>query len=389
MLQKLDLILSWKFSGTTVALFLLFPPIPMGLHTSVLSIMALIAILILLFNRNIKHGPLCLLTILLATTILGTFYSIFKGETFSIIQFFRAVTFPLLMLWIIQANISFQLFKELDRLLPLIIFGAISSALMYFMLNSELYNSTLRIPYEDAAYKRLFVYPTYFFLILFFDAIERNSPVHILYALLLGVSGSKAIYLSLVLAYLFFFIKNFSFKNFKYFVCGFGLIGISGYFLGLFERIEDFAKYGDPWRLYEPLAAIARLTDFVRFFIGSGAGVPYWEGQSYIEGNLDVEVSRAIVNSSFDVHNGLMTLALRFGVPLAILFLFVILKAIPKFSGRWILCTIILLNIFLSHGPVQIVEAVGLALGIRYLSYKRLMTSTLAIPQTFSSRGTS
>lgn len=386
MFRRLGAIGPWKLSSTTVALFLLFPPLPLGLRTFDLSIMAMLGLLILFLNRKIRFGRLDILMVFLATTILGTIFSVFEGEIFSLFQFFRGIVFPILTLWIIQASINSELFKELDRILPVIIFGAIANFLMYFILGSNLYNSTLDIPYENSVYKRLFIYPTYFFLILFIDAVSRSSWVQLIYALLLAASGSKAIYLSLVLVYLYFFIRNFSFKKLHYFIGIFGLISAAAFFGGLMNRIEDLTIDGDPWRIYEPLAAMTRLSDFVRFFIGNGAGIPYWDGWAFSTLGSNEELSRVIINSSFDVHNGIMTLALRFGTPLALLFLLILLRKIPKFSGRWILCIVILLNIFLSHGPVQTVEAVGLAMGIRYLSYKSLREMNDTVSLKISSR---
>ena len=210
---KLNVVGPWNLSSTTVALFLLFQPLPLGLRTSDLTITALLGVLILFINQKIRTGRSGLFMILLATTTLGTLYSAFEGETFSLFQFFRGMIFPMLMLWLIQANISFKLFKELDRILPVIIFGSVASAFLYFMFGSGLYNSTLDIPYEDAVYKRFFIYPTYFFLILFVDAVARSSPTQLVYSLLLAASGSKAIYLSFMIVYFFFFVKNFSYKK--------------------------------------------------------------------------------------------------------------------------------------------------------------------------------
>ena len=152
-------------------------------------------------------------------------------------------------------------------------------------------------------------------------------------------------------------------------ILGFMMLAAAAYYGGLLDRIKDFSTDGDPWRLYEPLAAIERLTDPVRFFFGSGVGIPYWEGRTSITGDDD-ELGRVTINSSFDVHNGFLTLALKFGVPLAIWYTFAVFRALPKVKGRSILAIVIGLNILLSHGPIQMVEAVGLALGIQLVAYR-------------------
>jgi hypothetical protein len=203
---------------------------------------------------------------------------------------------------------------------------------------------------------------------LFFDSVAKGKSSQVIYGLLLAASGSKAIFLSLILIYAFFSLSKTSVKRAVVIICGALALCASAYYGGLFDRISDFAEAGDPWRYYEPLAAIERLADPVRFFLGNGVGIPYWEGRTSIFGG-DGEISRVLINSAFDVHNGFLTLALKFGIPLTIWYLFAMFSSLPRVKGRFVLAIVIGLNILLSHGPIQMVEAVGLALGIRLVGY--------------------
>jgi uncharacterized membrane protein HdeD (DUF308 family) len=74
-----------------------------------------------------------------------------------------------------------------------------------------------------------------------------------------------------------------------------------------------------------------------------------------------------------------MTLALRFGVPGAIAYTLAFVRSVPSVDGRALLVTLLLGNILLSHGPVELVEAVGLALGIRLLSHRTMFVEATRV----------
>ena len=356
---------------------LLYAPLPLGLRTSELSFLSIVGIVWLVLNRQINLSNRQLPAIFLITSLVGTSVSVARGELFTLFQFFRGLVFPILLIWLVNERITPRFFLNLQSLLPYITAGCLLSAVLYFLFGSDLYNSTLDIPYEDAHYKRFFVYPTYFFLILLFDAVRRSELAQIPYLVLLAASGSKAVYLSIVLIYAFFGISRVTPRRLLVFTCALVLAGAVAYYSEMLSRIEDFMQQGDPWRYLESLAAIQRLTDPIRFLIGNGSGIAYWEGRSSISDLLD-EDSRVIINSWFDVHNGYLTLCLKFGVPLATYYLIRLFKSLPMVRGRRILGLVLGLNILLSHGPIQTVEAIGLATGIQLLNFRERRRAQLS-----------
>jgi hypothetical protein len=358
-----------QFWPSAVGIALIFAPLPLGLRSAELSALTLLGIAWLYLIRYIWSGNMRLPLVLIGVAVAGTMIAVFRGDPFVPFQFFRGIVFPLLLIWLLQAHIKPRFFQDIERTRQFLVSGAILSAIIYFGFESDFYNSTLDIPFEDAQYKRFFVFPTYFFLLLFFDSVAKRETIQVIYVLLLAASGSKAIYLSIALIYGFFFFNKISAKRSVTILFMFMVIGAAAYYGGLLDRIADFVEFGDPWRYYEPLAAIQRLADPVRFFFGNGVGIPYWEGRTSIMGD-DGEASRVIINSLFDVHNGYLALGLKFGIPLTIWYMLAMFRSLPRVKGRSVLAIVIGMNILLSHGPVQMVEAVGLALGIRLVAYR-------------------
>jgi len=186
----------------------------------------------------------------------------------------------------------------------------------------------------------------------------------------LFASGSKAIILSVMLVYLINSFRGFEPRR-VYLALVTTLIAVSYLVSGdIIQRIEDFILYGDPWRVEEPRAAIEKILDPVVFFLGNGSGFPYWGGRASLV--YFYELERVTFNSLFDVHNGILTLFLRFGVPGGLVALYLITKPIPRrdIINATILFYVVLSNIFLSHGPIQTVEAIGLVLGLRLIEWR-------------------
>lgn len=360
----------WNYLG----ILLIFSPFPLGLRSSQLSILTLCGLLILFINGSIAFGRSKYPYVLFLTLLVGTFISIFRGDNFYYFQFFRGAVFPLFLIVLLCARISDKFFLDLNKALPIILYGAVCSAFLYFLLESNYYNSTLDIPYEESLYKRFFVYPTYFFMMIFLFLVISENKIAVNYALLLLASGSKAIFISVFFCYIYNASRNISFKKI---LIGVALLSVLFAIIvqaGMLNRLEDFFEAGDPWRYYESLAAIERLGDPIRFLFGNGAGIAYWEGRESIYGFIDLtansDESRVITNSLFDVHNGFLALALKFGVPLSLVYCYFIARSLNGVKGKRLYLIIIFLNILLSHGPVQIVEAVGLGLGIRFIAFR-------------------
>lgn len=260
-------------------------------------------------------------------------------------------------------------FIRLEKLIPIIVLGASASAFLYFIFGLDSYNSTLNIPYKISEYKRFYIYPFYFFFILFFDAVNKKNNIHVLYAFLLILSGSKLILLLTILIYCYKYLnKNLSLNNYLYLVGILFTLTYVAVFLGIFERFFFLYQYGDPWRIMEPINALKRLLHPVKFFIGNGAGIPYSDG--VVDNSIFLSNYRLQENSRFDVHNGIVTLWLKFGVPMGTFFLYKCYKFVPMIPNKNFLFFLLFALIFFSHGPIQTIEALGLVLGIRLLDFK-------------------
>lgn len=372
-------IFGYKIALTTslVGILLICIPIPMGLRLNALSYLAVIGIAWLVFHHHISLSGWKLPFLFSMVTITAAAISVLRGAEISYFQFLRGAVFPVILVFLLCTKISEKFMRNLEALLPLLTVGALLSVFLYFVLGSDLYNSSLNIPYDQATYKRIYVYPIYMFLLLFIDAAINNRKSQIPYGLLLIASGSKAIFLSILLVYLFIMLTRFTAGRFLGSSIVLILISITAYYAGLYQRIADLMVDGDPWRISEPLAAIDNLMDPIRFFIGNGAGIPYWEGRALSNSGVD-ESLRVMINALYDVHNGFITVALSFGVPMMLVFMGLLLKASWRTQAGLLVSLVLMVNIFLSHGPVQVVEAVGLALGLRLLMYREAEKKQLA-----------
>lgn len=381
-MSKTFSIFGHKIALTTslVGIFLICAPIPMGLRLNMLSYMAGLGLAWLIFHRHISLSGWKLPFLFLMVTVSATAISVMRGAELSYFQFFRGALFPIVLVFLLCTKITEKFLRNIESLLPLITAGALLSAFLYFALGSDWYNSSLEIPYDEAVYKRFFVYPIYLFLLLFIDAAVNNRKSQVPYGLLLIASGSKAIFLSIMLVYLFILFRRFNVGRFLSGIVVLILIVVAAYYSGLQDRVSDFIEYGDPWRINEPLAAIENLMDPIRFFVGNGSGVPYWYGREISSDGTDDQL-RVLVNAGYDVHNGFLAIAVRFGVPLMALFTILILKAAWRAKAGLLISLVLMINIFLSHGPVQTAEAVGLALGLRLLMYRAAMIKLAAVPE--------
>jgi len=362
-----------KFSKI-IALFLLiiFVPMPIGFGLKELTLSCFIGLFGLVLFRSIKFNNIKNTVVLFLISSLATLVGILKGSDFSYFQYLRCLSFPILLILFLEADIKKIFFLTLDKLIPLIVLGAYLSLFFYFIIQSDLYNSTLSIPYEDALYKRIFIYPTYFFLILFIISVLDQKKSQFFYIPILASSGSKSLLLSMMLVYLYSMFLNYSVKKVFIIISALFILYYFVTLFGLFDRVYDFIEYGDPWRIEEPLAAIKFLTsDLIHFLIGGGSGLTYWTGRETFFTDF-VDESRLIINSSYDIHNGFLTIAMRFGVPLAIFYFYQLYKKIPKIEGRNLIALVLAVNIYLSHGPVQLVEAIGLLFGIRLIGFYKL-----------------
>ena len=349
---------------------MIFILLPLGFRAKELTYCGLLGVLILLLNNSIKISNIKVILIFLGITFVGTFFSIFNHQEFSMFQFFRGLIFPILTITLLEAKFKPSFFIRLEKLIPMITIGGCTSASIYFMMGSDGYNSTLNIPYDFSEYKRFYIYPFYFFFILFFDSVNKsNNNVHLLYAFLLILSGSKLILLLIFLTYSYKYLyKNLTLNNFLYLI---GIIFLLGYVSTLseiFDRFVDLYLHGDPWRITEPIAALKRLLNPIKFFIGNGSGIPYWAGEpinSIFQTNY-----RLLQNSMYDVHNGIVNLWLKFGIPLGTFFLYKLYKILPMIPNKNFLFFMLITLILFSHGPIQTVESLGLVLGIRLLIFK-------------------
>jgi hypothetical protein len=367
-----------RLSVGMIAGVLLLAPLPIGLRTAGLTALAFLGIGILLLSGQLGTSRLRIPAILLGVVVVGTLVAHQRGDEVSAFQFARTTVFPCLLLWLLYERISPWFLENLERLLPFLVLGSSISLALYFGLQTSFYNSTLDIPYEDAVYKRLYVYPTYLFLVLLFDAVRCNRSSQFIYAILLSVAGSKTLMACIVAIYIYFGLRKASTGRLVLLIAGAVVLLIIAQAGGLFGRFADLMSNGDPWRYLEPLAAGERLADPLRFLIGNGGGVPYWQGHDALAITQGSD-SRVVINSMYDVHNGFMTLALRFGVPGAIAYTLAFVRSVPSVDGRALLVTLLLGNILLSHGPVELVEAVGLALGIRLLSHRTMFVEATRV----------
>jgi hypothetical protein len=334
----------------------------LGLRLDVLSVLAVIGFALMLFFNRIHRDKINSVYFLITIGLIGTVIAISRGDHFDTYQAFRGAVFPIIFFYILNNKINQKFIDNLELSIPIITAGCVISIILYYLFKSDFYNSTLDMPYEDSDYKRIFVYPTYFFLILFCDAVWKNRYSQILYGSIIAVSGSKAIIMTILITYCFvIFRKSSLFDVIRFFFSVVLIISLSYYF-GILDRVGDFVVDGDPWRIEEPLAALARLSDPIRLIFGNGFGVPYWEGRAALL-HFD-EITRGLENSAYDVHNGFLALALKFGVFGTAAFAFSFWKKVRQIPMRWMLLSAVAVNVYLSHGPVQLAEAIGLGLGL-------------------------
>jgi hypothetical protein len=366
--------------------FLMFSPLPLGLRTAELSLLGIFGLALAVANGSIGTSKLKTIGWFLLLTCLGTVVSVLRGESFSLFQFFRGVTFCLIGLWLAIEKIDDQFFAVVDRMIPVLILGGFLSAFLYFGFGLDYYNSQLDIPFDLSEDKRIYVFPSLLFLVLFVEAALSARLVQFLYLVLIVITVSKTFFIVVVLTYLLNIVAN---KSLKATVLSIVMLIIAiglAIMTQLPERIGVFVEEGDPWRTLESLAALDRLVDPIRLFFGNGAGVPYWGGRGSVV-DYD-EVQRVVENSFYDVHNGFLTLLLRFGLIGASFYVFLFSKSIPRsnFLAFAALSGAVVVNIFLSHGPVQTVEVLGLVLGLRLVQYRE-RRSRRAHPELIQDRG--
>ncbi len=357
---------------------LLLVPIPLGMRTSELSLVVLAGVVMLLAGGHIRHTRVGSAFAFLAIGALGALISVVRGDAINWFQVFRGSLFLLLVIWLMVEEFDDELMAAIERLIPILLVAAFVSAVAYFALGLNLYNSTLDLPYDESEYKRLYVFPTYFFMILLFDEVRKGRAIQYLYAGVLLITASKALFLSLACIYMWKWLGAMRLRNIAMAALGMGLMSALAVATGVLDRALEFVEVGDPWRALEPVMALLRLMDPLRAIFGNGMGIAYWGGWG-TEVDVTDDSLRVIVNSMFDVHNGIVTVLLRFGIPGGILYLYYFVRSVPRVSGWPLLVLILVLNVALSHGPIQTVEAVGLALGLQVIRYRERVAQSSAI----------
>jgi hypothetical protein len=300
--------------------------------------------------------------------VIGTAIGIYQQQEFSLFQFFRTLAFPLVLIGLIKLDIRPELFRVLAGYLRPTIIIQVVLVLLFFSFGLNAFNSTLDIPF-DHPNPRVFVFPVYLFHLLFIRLVFAGSAWQYPCLLLLLATASKVSLAYVAITYLCLVLSQKNFPAILAVLIGYAAVAFLAWRLGLLGRIGLFIEEGDPWRTYEPLAALLRLSDPLVFFVGMGAGVPYWEGRAAVV--VYDEVSRVIENSRYDVHNGALSLFLRFGVVIGVWYLVTLFRSIVANSAaeRIALCAGLALFILTSHGPVQTAEAMGVAVGIAYLRF--------------------
>jgi hypothetical protein len=296
--------------------------------------------------------------------------NVLRGEPFSLFQFFRGATFCLIGLWLSIEEISERFFELFDRMIPTLILGGFVAAFLYFGFGLDYYNSQVDIPFETSESKRIYIYPSLLFVVLFVDAAVSGRMTQIVYLLIIAITGSKTFFVAVAFTYVVSIVGCRSLKRTAFSILMLVLAAGIAVAAHLPDRIGMLVEEGDPWRVVEPLAALDRLADPLRLAFGNGAGVPYWGGR---ESLVDYdEVQRVVENSFYDVHNGFVTLLLRFGLVGALIYVYLFSKSIPRSSFLELAAfsTAVFVNVFFSHGPVQTVEVLGLVLGLRLVQYR-------------------
>ena len=350
---------SKNFKGisiTTLALFLIFQPIPLGLGKFELISSSIIGFIILLINKEIIIKKKILLLFTFLILILGTIYSItFYEESFYVWQFFRSLTLTYIFLIFMFADIKISFFEKIDKYLPFLILCALINILMYFV-GLDFYNSPLQLHQEVGRFYIFYLELIFFTSIIFL----ANLNIWLLSNFfILSVTFSKEVFLKIfiiILPFFFYFKKNFREKIYFLLICFIMIIyALSS---SLKERIEIFYLLGDNYRASEFNSVLSRLTDPIRFLIGNGAGVKY--KNILHEDTLASEISN---NFFFDVHNLFLKLCLLFGFPLAFILLILFYKSLSlkNFFFR------ILIIIHIITLPAV---SIFLAISIRYLNYK-------------------
>ena len=344
-------------STTTLALFLIFQPIPLGLGKFELVISSIIGFIILLINKQIIIKKFFLLLLTFLVSILGVTNSVLSYELrFDIYQAARALIPTYIFFVILFSKIKSSFFEKIEKFLPFLIFCSLINVLLFYS-GTSLYNASLELKLEETT--RFYVHGYPFFFLSFIIALA-NLRISILpYSLMLIVTQSKTFIIELLLLFpLIFIYKNSSKKKlFSFFIL---LIFIFIIFIYTKDRIHTFIEHGDTHRLMEINAFIsAILNDPVRLLIGNGPGIPYRDFSTEDIYNNSI----GIINAMHDIHFHFLKLCLFFGVPLTFILTIFFYKSL-LFKNFFF--QIILTFFFIISGNFDIYGAIG----IRYLVYK-------------------
>jgi hypothetical protein len=346
-------------SITTLALFLIFQPIPFGLRGLELFISLIIGFVILIINKDIIVKKKIFLFFTFLISLFGTTYSItFYKESFDVYNFFRSLIPLYIFLVFMFADIKISFFKKIDKYLLFLILCAIINILLYFF-GLDLYNASTDLAKEVKRFYISFHDLIFFTLIIF---LANSSIGSLLSFFILAVTFSKEIFLKFIFIILpfFFYIKiKLIGKIYLFIFFFFPLI----FFFNstLKERFNTLILMGDNFRLFEFEQVVSRMTtDPLRFLIGNGPGIQYKEKVS--DNALE---SLSSLNSYYDVHNFFLKLCLTFGFPLTFILIILFYKILSLKS--FLLRTLIIIHI-ITVNNVSLFSAIG----IRYLIYKFL-----------------
>lgn len=360
-MRKLKFKNSINISTTTLALFMIFQPIPLGLGKFELVISSIIGFIILLINKQIIIKKFFLLLLTFLVSILGVIYSVLSYELrFDIYQALRALIPTYIVFVILFANIKVSFFEKIEKFLPFLIFCFLINILLFYS-GTSLYNASLELKLEETT--RFYVHGYSFYFFCFIIALSKLRISILPYSLMIIVTQSKASILEFLLLFpLILFYKNNSKK--KLFLFLILLILILILFIYVKERIVFFIEYGDTYRLFEINNFISTiLTDPVRFLVGNGAGIPYRDFAIW-DINKDI-------NSIHDIHFHFLKLCLLFGVPLTFILIIFFYKSL-LFKNFFF--QIILTIYFITAGALDITSAIG----IRYLVYNFLTNNKIS-----------
>jgi hypothetical protein len=157
-----------SISTTTLALFLIFQPIPFGLGKFELVISSIIGFIILLINKQIIIKKFFLLLLTFLVSILGATYSAFGHELrFDIYQALRALIPTYIVFVFLFANIKVSFFEKIEKFLPFLIFCFLINILLFYS-GTSLYNASLELKLEET--NRFYVHGYSFFFLLYYSS---------------------------------------------------------------------------------------------------------------------------------------------------------------------------------------------------------------------------